>query len=84
MPEVQKNQEWLCIMDVDNLQDSYADCMQMIEELEEEISVLQEELATEEVYSDYQLAAEKTEKINENSMKIEECMEEWEHLQEEL
>lgn len=57
---------------------------QMIEELEEEISVLQEELATEEVYSNYQLAAEKTEKINENSIKIEECMEEWEHLQEEM
>ena len=57
---------------------------QMIEELEEEISVLQEELTTEEVYSDYQLAAEKTEKINENSIKIEECMEEWEHLQEEM
>ena len=56
----------------------------MIEELEEEISVLQEELTTEEVYSNYQLAAEKTEKINENSIKIEECMEEWEHLQEEM
>ena len=34
MPEVQKNQEWLCIIDVDNLQDAYADGMQMIEEFE--------------------------------------------------
>ena len=45
--------------------------------------MLQDELTQEEVYTDYQLATEKTVKIEENSAKLEECYAEWETLQEE-
>ncbi len=51
--------------------------------LEKEIGILQEELTEEEVYTDYQLATEKTVKIEENSKKLDEYYMEWEELQDE-
>lgn len=56
---------------------------ELIAWLEKETAVLQDELTQEEVYTDYQLATEKTVKIEENSAKLEECYAEWETLQEE-
>ena len=55
-----------------------------ITRLESEIETLQNELTDEVVYSDYQLANEKTMMIEENSNKLEACYEEWEALQDEL
>lgn len=52
--------------------------------LEKEIGILQDELADEAVYTDYQLATEKTIKIEENSKKLDASYEEWEALQDEL
>lgn len=51
--------------------------------LEKETKLLQEELGEEAVYTDYQLATEKTVKIEENSKKLDACYEEWERLQDE-
>lgn len=51
--------------------------------LEKETKLLQEELSEEAVYTDYQLATEKTVKIEENSKKLDACYEEWECLQDE-
>ncbi len=51
--------------------------------LEKETGILQEELTQEEVYTDYQLATEKTVKIEENSKKLDAFYEEWEILQDE-
>ncbi len=51
--------------------------------LEKEIGILQEELEDEEVYTNYQLATEKTIKIEENSNKLDTFYEEWEILQDE-
>lgn len=51
--------------------------------LEKETRLLQEELSEEAVYTDYQLATEKTVKIEENSKKLDACYEEWERLQDE-
>ncbi len=51
--------------------------------LEKEIGILQDELTEEEVYTDYQLATEKTVKIEENSKKLDAFYEEWEILQDE-
>lgn len=55
---------------------------ELIAWLEKETSLLQNEMAQEEVYTDYHLATEKTIKIDENTRKLEECYEEWERLQE--
>ncbi len=51
--------------------------------LEKETGILQDELTQEEVYTDYQLATEKTVKIEENSKKLDAFYEEWEILQDE-
>ncbi len=54
-----------------------------IGKLEEETELLQQELTQEEVYTDYQLAAEKTNRIDAIATRLEECYEVWETLQEE-
>ncbi len=51
--------------------------------LEKEIGVLQDDLTREEVYTDYQLGAEKTRKLEENAKALDACYEEWEQLQDE-
>jgi len=53
-----------------------------ISHLEAEISLLQEEIAQEEVYTDFQLLTEKTTKIEEESQALDACYIEWETLQE--
>lgn len=51
--------------------------------LEKEINILHDELSCEEVYTDYQLATEKTIKLEENNQTLDACYEEWEQLQDE-
>ncbi len=51
--------------------------------LEEEIPALQAEMATEDVYTNYQLMAEKSSRIDEKNKELEEAYHEWEILQEE-
>ena len=64
MPEAQKNQEWLCIMDVDNLQDNYADCMQMIEELERIASNGLDQKLIETNFTYFRIMRKRSESIN--------------------
>lgn len=52
----------------------------LIEETEEAISVLESEMATEEVFSDYKLMAEKSSQLDENTVNLEEYYNEWEKL----
>ena len=55
-----------------------------ISELENENELLQSELLTEEVYSDYKKASEKTENLENNTLELENLYTEWESLQEEM
>ena len=55
-----------------------------ISELENENELLQSELLTEGVYSDYKKASEKTEKLENNTLELENLYTEWESLQEEM
>lgn len=52
----------------------------LIEETEEAISVLESEMATEEVFSDYKLMAEKSSQLDENTVNLEAYYNEWEKL----
>ena len=52
-----------------------------IERLENENILLEEEMAQEQVYTDYQLMAEKTAKMEENLQCLEDCYANWEELQ---
>lgn len=52
-----------------------------IERLENENILLEEEMAQEQVYTDYQLMAEKTAKMEENLRCLEDCYANWEELQ---
>ncbi|MEG1441876.1 MAG: ABC-F family ATP-binding cassette domain-containing protein, partial [Oscillospiraceae bacterium] len=54
-----------------------------INSIENEIQSLELELAKEEVYTDYILTGEKTQKLNDNNKLLEKLYEEWEELQEE-
>ena len=55
-----------------------------ISELENENELLQSELLTEGVYSDYKKASEKTERLENNTLELENLYTEWESLQEEM
>ena len=52
-----------------------------IERLEYENHLLDEEIILDKVYTDYQLMAEKTAKMEENLQCLEDCYANWEELQ---
>lgn len=54
----------------------------MIAEIEEAITVLETEMAEEEVFSNYQLMAEKTKQLSDNNSLLEDYYSEWETLSE--
>lgn len=57
-----------------------AELERLIAETEEAISVLEKEMAAEEVFSDYKLMAEKTAQLEENTTNLENYYNEWEEL----
>ncbi len=57
-----------------------AELERLIAETEEAISILENEMATEEVFSDYQIMAEKSSQLDLNTNKLEEYYNEWEKL----